>query len=434
MAKDFFKNRRKRVISRMLEKESSELKPLAEMEGQERSEFVMILPSASDKLMSTGTYYPFVQDSNFHYLTGFVEADAILLVSTVKGLPFPQHKATLYVSERDELMANEMVTGFRAGTELAKKLTGVDETKDIETFAEDMKQFAKSNFKIWGDVQPGRIGNMSLHSRHIHDGIITAVQNEAEIFPLSPLIQQIRADKTPEEVDIIGKAAGISAEGLLDVMIASRQHRCENYLSSLFEFGCRSRGAEKVFSTSTVVAGGERAIMPHYDQNFGQVEDGALVIASASPRVSGYTARISRTWPNHKKIKVSLDQLWTYMIVTFSQRLFDLGFFKNQKLSREQTFGVIARSLSKQFIGHHIGLDLQDQILENTRDRLRAGHVLNIMPGLHIPADPIFPEKYHNIGVRIEDTVALTKDGAKVLTDLVPREIHEIEGVLGLEI
>ena len=57
----------------------------------------------------------------------------------------------------------------------------------------------QSNFKIWGDVQPGRIGNMSLHSRHIHDGIITAVQNEAEIFPLSPLIQQIRADKTHEE-------------------------------------------------------------------------------------------------------------------------------------------------------------------------------------------------------------------------------------------
>ena len=95
----------------------------------------MILPSASDKLMSTGTYYPFVQDSNFHYLTGFVEADAILLVSTVKGtlgsifwnlplfsrqskskvqeprkgLPFPQHKATLYVSERDELMVENFI-------------------------------------------------------------------------------------------------------------------------------------------------------------------------------------------------------------------------------------------------------------------------------------------------------------------------------------
>lgn len=78
--------------------------------------------------------------------------------------------------------------------------------------------------------------------------------------------------------------------------------------------------------------------------------------------------------------------------------------------------------------------DLQDQVLEATKSRLRAGHVLNIMPGLHIPADPIFPEKYHNIGVRIEDTIALTKDGAKILTDLVPREIHEIEGILGLEI
>jgi hypothetical protein len=57
----------------------------------------------------------------------------------------------------------------------------------------------QSNFKIWGDVKPGRIGNMSLHSRHIHDGIITAVQNEAEIFALSPLIQQIRGEKTQEE-------------------------------------------------------------------------------------------------------------------------------------------------------------------------------------------------------------------------------------------
>ncbi|CBY08812.1 unnamed protein product [Oikopleura dioica] len=313
LTKSFFKNRRQRVISKMLERnsEDTKLKPLAEMEDQERNEFVMIVASASDKLMSSGTYYPFVQDSNFHYLTGFVEPDSILVVSTVKGLPFPQHKATLYVSERDE--ANEMVTGFRAGTELAKQLTGVDETKDIESLAEDIKQYAKSNFKIWGDVKPGRIGNMSLHSRHIHDGIITAVQNEAEIFALSPLIQQIRGEKTHEEVDNIAKAASLSSEGLLDVMVASGQHRCENYLSSLFEFGCRSRGAEKVFSTSTVVAGGERTIMPHYDQNFGLIEDGALVIASASPRVSGYTSRISRTWPVSGKF--STEQAEIYSIV-----------------------------------------------------------------------------------------------------------------------
>ena len=150
LSKSFFKNRRKRVISKMLERmpEETKLKPLAEMEGkkwslrlskitdsnsgklwyffdggripevvvrisktppqecklqldlipnnlinnllqdQERNEFVMIVPSASDKLMSSGTYYPFVQDSNFHYLTGFVEPDAILVVSTVKGSRF----------------------------------------------------------------------------------------------------------------------------------------------------------------------------------------------------------------------------------------------------------------------------------------------------------------------------------------------------------
>ena len=98
------------------------------------------------------------------------------------------------------------------------------------------------------------------------------------------------------------------SQGLLDTMATSGTNQSENYLCALFEFGCRARGSDNTFGSSTVVAGDKRAIMPHYDSNYLEVPDGSLVVLSGTPRYSGYCARIGRTWPAGENAKFSVEE------------------------------------------------------------------------------------------------------------------------------
>lgn len=121
--------------------------------------------------------------------------------------------------------------------------------------------------------------------------------------------------------------------------------------------------------------------------------------------------------------------LKSYMIVSFTQKLFELGFFTS--VPRDEIF-KFTRLLSPQYVGHHIGLDLHDCLDIPTSQKVRAGMVVNILPGIYVPEDDRFPEKYHGIGVRIEDTIALNKNGAEVLTAMAPTDLEQIEAILSL--
>ena len=121
---------------------------------------------------------------------------------------------------------------------------------------------------------------------------------------------------------------------------------------------------------------------------------------------------------------------FSFMIVSFTQKLFELGFFNN--VPRDEIF-KLTRVLSPQYVGHHIGLDLHDCLDVPTSQKLRAGMVVNILPGIYVPEDDRFPEKYHGIGVRLEDTIALAKNGAEVLTAMAPTDIDQIEAILNLQ-
>ena len=119
----------------------------AEMRGESRTEFVLIVTGGQDVKMSNDVFYPFHQNANFFYLTGFLEPDCVLIVETMPGFPFPQHKSILFVPEFES--GREMINGLRTGTEKSKSLTGVTETRNIEQLPDFLKKYADMNVRIW---------------------------------------------------------------------------------------------------------------------------------------------------------------------------------------------------------------------------------------------------------------------------------------------
>lgn len=213
LSKNAFAKRRRAIIRQIIgEGDENNISPLSEMHGITRTEHVVIVTSASDVKMSNDVFYPFYQNTNFLYLTGFMEADSVLVIETIPGKPLPQHKAILFVPKYE--LENEMTNGLRAGSDCAMKLTGVDETHNIDDFPDFIKKYSQMNVRIWGDVLPGRISNMDLHAKFLHDGIIEAAKSGAEIFALTPIIHQNRVVKLEEELNVIQKCSEIACEGL----------------------------------------------------------------------------------------------------------------------------------------------------------------------------------------------------------------------------
>ena len=391
MTKNEFHQRRRVIMGRMInynaEKES--LEPLSEMHGKERMEHVLVLTGASKQRKSGDIDFDFHQYANFNYLTGFIEEDAILVMETIPGKPHPQFKTILFVQPYNEQA--QMWTGFRTGPADAISLTGVDEARDIGELHEYLAKYRQTrNARIWGNFLPSDVNNLPLHSAHLHRTISEAIRNGVEIMPVKRFFNESRVIKSEREIEAIKKAATISSEAMLDTMVASRHNHSERHLQATFEFGCKSRGADKI-SFPSVVAGGERATMLHYESNNQQIEPGQLVLVDGGAQFGHYTCDLARTWPVdgtftqaqrelynivlfisqsviatlEKGEKKSLDELYSYALVIMSGKLYELGFFEafnHLETSQEKQKAVfdMTHRLMPHQIGHFIGLDVHD--------------------------------------------------------------------------
>ena len=185
--------------------EVTEFEPLSEMVGKERMEHIIILNGASNQKMSNDINYQFHQNSNFNYLTGFQEADSILILETIPNKPHPQFKSVLFVQPY-EGPQSEIWTGFRAGVDDAKDLTGIDEVHDINSLTEYLdKNYIGKKCRIWGNFMPGQITNFDLHSKYLHRFVSSAIKSGVEIFPLKNFLTENRVVKSDSEVEAIRK-------------------------------------------------------------------------------------------------------------------------------------------------------------------------------------------------------------------------------------
>jgi len=411
---------------------------------------VAIIPAAREATRSNDTHYRFRQDSDFFYLTGFEEPEAIAVIKRGEG-----DKYTLFVRPRDP--EREIWDGRRAGVEGAVSDFGAHEAFPVAEFNAKLREMLDG-----AEVLYYRIGvNRELDDTIVREIAAMRAVNRKPIHPpqtiVDPatIVHEMRVIKSPDELEIMQTAADIAAEAHCEAMKAARPGMQEYQLEALIEQVFRQRGAAGPAYTS-IVGAGPNATVLHYINNDGELREGDLLLIDAGAEYKGYASDITRTFPINGRYTqaqrdiydlvlkaqmqcvemvrpgVTHDQLKQHSIEVLTEGMVELGLLKGDPEE------LIKEKKHEQFymhgLGHMLGIDVHDvgRYYYGKESRaLEPGVVMTVEPGIYIAPDTKdVPEKYLGIGVRIEDDVLCTNNGPKVLTNKVPKQAEEIEELM----
>lgn len=418
---------------------------------------IAILAGAKEQYRNSNTAYPFRQNSDFYYLTGFAEPDALMvLCKDAKG----ESKFILFNRAHDPLM--EIWDGKRAGQEGACKIYHADESFDIanvtevmpELFADkqvvyyplaDSKEFELQIFKWLRDAR------QFMHKRNYQ------TQSKISCVPdtyidLLQFVHELRVHKSDLEIEYMRSAAEISATGHLKLMQSKRAGQMEYQLEAIFNEHCLQAGC-RGFAYNAIVAGGDNACTLHYVTNDQMLRAGDLVLVDAGGEYNYYAADITRTFPVSGKF--TAEQRIIYELVLEAQlagiaqvkpgNAFDTvqnviidvivsGLLKLGILIGDKKQLIADKAYNKFYMhnsGHWLGLDVHDAgkyKINNVWRTFEPGMVLTVEPGIYIANNTSgIDKKWLGIGVRIEDDILVTKHGHEVLSKSAPKTVDEIE-------
>jgi Xaa-Pro aminopeptidase len=399
---------------------------------------IAVFFAASQKVRSNDTEFPYRQDSNFYYLTGFKEDNAAL-VFVKKG---SVSKVYLFVQKKDPKL--ELWTGKRLGVTKAKRRFFVNDIFTIDKLNIKMKDFLEQKKNLYYDfkVQNEKIDQLKQLSKNILD-----YRNSA------PIVEKMRLIKSSAEVRLIKKALEITKEAHHKAMWASKQLSFEYELQAEIEYIFKKNGAYSDAYTS-IVASGDNANTLHYIDNSMSLKYGDLILIDAGCEYNYYSSDITRTIPVSGKFTKPQKELYQLVLDVEKKIISQIKpNILRSKLQQEAEkllcegmikLGILKGNLKqllkkkahkKYFphgIGHYMGLDVHDQNpYKNKEDKeipLKAGMVLTIEPGIYLPKDDKkIPKKYRGIGIRIEDDILVTKNGYKNLSYDIKKEIKDIE-------
>ena len=423
---------------------------LAEFMRRMDQKSVAIIPSARETTRSNDTHYRFRQDSDFLYLTGFEEPDSIAVIA-----PGRDQKYTLFVRPRDP--EQEIWVGRRAGLEGAKSEFGADEAFPIAEFESKLQEVLDGAQSLYY-----RLGvNTELDSSVIRKISEMRALNRKPIHPprtiIDPatIVHEMRVLKSPEELELMQRAADIAAEAHVEAMKTVRPGMKEYEVEAVLEQYFRRHGAEGPSYTS-IVGSGANATILHYVNNDGELRDGDLLLVDAGAEVKGYASDITRTFPVNGRYSppqreiydvvletqiscvdmvrpgTTHDELKAHSVEMLTEGMVRIGLLKGKpaELIKEEKY--------KQFymhgLGHLLGIDVHDvgiYYYDKQSRALEPGMVMTVEPGIYVSPDTKdVPEKFLGIGVRIEDDVLCTNNGPRVLTTRVPKQADEIESLM----
>jgi Xaa-Pro aminopeptidase len=411
---------------------------------------VAIIPSAREATRSNDTAYRFRQDSDFFYLTGFEEPEAIAVVAPARA-----HKFTMFLRPRDP--EREIWDGRRAGLEGAKSEFGADESFPIVEFDEKLHDILDGADKLYyrlgvhpdlDDTIIRQIARMrALNRKPVHP--------PQTIIDPATILHEMRVLKSDEEIELMQRAADIAAEAHCEAMKAARAGMKEYEVEALIELIFKRRGAAAPAYTSIIGAGANATVL-HYINNDGELRDGDLLLIDAGAEYKGYASDITRTFPINGRyskpqrdiydlvLKAQMscvdkvrpgtthDQLKAHSIEVLTEGLVELGLLKGkpEDLIKEKKY----EKFYMHGLGHMLGIDVHDvgrYYFDKESRALEPGVVMTVEPGLYIAPDTKdVPAEYLGIGVRIEDDVLCTANGPRVLTSKVPKQAEEIEALM----
>ena len=409
---------------------------------------VLLIPGADTQYRNADSSFPFRQDSNFYYMSGFCEpASLMAIVNNKDGI-----SSIVFVPPKDKL--KEIWDGYRAGPIGAVEDFLFDKAFDnthIETMLPDILHGSEQV------LYP--IGKKSGFDQKVIDWTTAASSKDRHsksinIMDASSLIGNIRLIKDDHEIDLIRKACDISAEAHIAAMKAVKEGDSEQNIEGLYIHEFLKRGA-RYPAYNPIVAGGENACVLHYVENNQMLNDSDLLLVDAGCEYEMYAADITRTFPVSGKF--SEEQLKVYEIVLEAMNAaIDCvkegnSVMKPQEISEKViTEGLVKIGLLegdpeelhksgayKDFymhkIGHWLGLDVHDagDYMEGSDFmKFKPGMITTIEPGIYISSSMNVDDKWKGIGVRIEDDILVTKDGNENLTKKVPSDPHEIESLM----
>jgi Xaa-Pro aminopeptidase len=412
---------------------------------------VAIISSAPEAPRSNDTNYRYRQNSDFYYLTGFDEPEAIAVIT-----PKQDEKFTLFVRPRDP--EREIWDGRRAGVEGAVKQYGADVAFPIEEFREKLSDLINGArnlyYRIGGgnpeldDMIVRQIGRMRSLGRK-------GINAPEAIIDTGAILHEMRLIKSADEVELMQRAADIAAEAHREAMKAARPGMKEYEIEALIEFIFRRSGAAAPAYTS-IVGSGPNATVLHYINNDATLRDGDLLLVDAGAEYQGYASDITRTFPVNGRFTeaqrdiydlvlrtqvdcvrrarpgVRMEELKSHSIEMLTEGMVSLGLLTGepQKLIEEKKY----EQFYMHGLGHFLGIDVHDvgrYYNDGESRRLEPGMVITVEPGLYVAENTEgIPEKYRGIGVRIEDDVLITEDGQRVLSSKVPKQPEEIEELM----
>ena len=414
---------------------------------------VAIIPAAHEQTRSYDTEFKFRQDSDFWYLTGFPEPDAIAVITKDA-----KNAYTLYVRPRNLEM--ETWFGRRQGVEGAVKNYGTEKAFSIEKFAGDLGKILDGSDKLYYRFAVDKALDQQILGYFTEQRVRrlkTAYPPHTIIDP-TPIIGDMRLHKTAKEVEMMQTAATIACDAHILAMKKIKPGMNESQVEALMESYMRDRGASGV-AYNSIIGGGDNATILHYVENNMPLKDGDLILIDAGAEYLGYASDITRTFPVNGKYTKAQREIYDVVLDVqlkcieytkvgntvrgrqeFSIELLTEG-MKKLGLLKGKTKDLIKKKAYMKYymhgVGHYLGLDVHDagryfhdQQAKKSRT-FAPGMVLTVEPGLYIPPnDKTAPPKYRGIGVRIEDDVLVTKDGNVNLTSKVPKSIDEIEALM----
>ena len=410
-----------------------------------------LLFAAPEVTRSNDSEYPFRQNSDFWYFTGFNEPQALLVL--IKSDENHNH-SVLFNRVRD--LTAEIWFGRRLGQEAAPAKLGVDRALPWDDIGEQLYQLlngldvvyhAQGLFREADELVFGAL-------EKLRRGFRQNLSAPDTLTDWRPWVHEMRLFKGPEEIEILRRAGQISALAHTRAMEACRPGLFEYHLEGeiLHEF---NRHGARFPSYNTIVGSGENACILHYTENESELRDGDLVLIDAGCEFHGYAGDITRTFPVNGKFSPAQREIYDIVLASLYQALtlFRPGISireVNDEVVQIMVSGLvelgilegdvdtlIAEDAHRQFymhgLGHWLGLDVHDVGHYGTpsRDRiLEPGMVLTIEPGLYIAPDADVPTQYRGIGVRIEDDILITETGNENLTDSVVKDAEAIEALM----
>lgn len=423
---------------------------------------ICIVAASSLVTRSNDTEYPFRQNSDFWYLSGFNEPNAFLILSNNAFFKYngetpaveKETSSIIFVQASDEHA--EIWHGRRLGVDNAASKLGTDLAFDVDDIDEELVDIIDGHKHIYFsfDADPLVESTISAALAECRNAPKQSKVAPANMHDIQPLLHGMRLLKSDAEIMLMQRAADISAMAHVRAMIFCQPGKFEYQLEAEIhhEFAMQSARSP---AYGTIVGSGENACILHYTENADELSSGDLVLIDAGCELEGYAADITRTFPVNGKFSTVQKEL--YQLVLDSQQAALEQLKPGSTISQAMQacvrviveglveLGILSGSVESNIeretwrlyfmhgLGHWLGLDVHDVGIYkiNNADRpLEVGMVMTVEPGLYIPASANVDDKFKGIGIRIEDDIVITVGGNHIMTSKVPKAVSEIEALM----